>query len=453
MRSQLSYAVAVLAVALLLLGLTAQPGHAEPAPAHWPPETARGWEVPPTDGGGVPVLSPVVAGLRKAGAFAFTLVMAPFRGALWVEDRYEVLSKVENFFYNDARTIGVLPSVSFTSGFGGEIGLGAFYADMFGHDEKLSISGSAGGADRYSAQAKLAMPEIAGGRLYLFARARLEKDDQLLFRGIGNADVSAGPLAPGPESRFAQQRLLGLLSAGVQLGKKRRVRMGFSVIYNEREFSQDVGSGLTPIGDHYDVMQLRGFAGGVNTAELTTDIQVDLRDHAGQTGSGALLTGFGGAGVGDDWQYAHYGAEASLYWTPWRSRRVFIVRATHEGVSGDDIPFTELPRLGGVGLLRGYRRDRFRDELALVGTAEYRYPIHGSVSGALYVEGGKVARTYEQLLGSGLSDNWHVGYGGGFVVHSEDSAAFRIDVAYGDGVQVYFSTDVLQAFRKREREL
>jgi len=75
------------------------------------------------------------------------------------------------------------------------------------------------------------------------------------------------------------------------------------------------------------------------------------------------------------------------------------------------------------------------------------------ISGDLFVETGKVASTYEALLGDGLRDDWHIGYGGGLLFHSRRSVKARIDIAYGDGLQVYFSTDVLDAFRKREREL
>ena len=138
--------------------------------------------------------------------------------------------------------------------------------------------------------------------------------------------------------------------------------------------------------------------------------------------------------------------------TPGWPDRILIGRIALEGVAGHDadIPFTELPRLGGAGLLRGYLTDQFRDRLAAIGTLEYHYPIHANLSGVLFVETGKVAEDYTALLGSGFRNFWHFGYGTGVLVHTDKSALFRIDVAYGDGFEVYFSTDLLNAFRNRE---
>ena len=120
-------------------------------------------------------------------------------------------------------------------------------------------------------------------------------------------------------------------------------------------------------------------------------------------------------------------------------------------VEGDDseIPFSELPRLGGPNRLRGYPLDRFRDEKAAVGTVEYHYPIHQFVAGALYVDVGKVAKSYGDFLNS----NWKVGGGGGFIVRSRDNQLFTFDIAYGEGVQFHLTTDPLRAFSKRDSEL
>jgi outer membrane protein assembly factor BamA len=128
------------------------------------------------------------------------------------------------------------------------------------------------------------------------------------------------------------------------------------------------------------------------------------------------------------------------------------MRFAVEGIvdSDGDIPFTELPRLGGAGLLRGYRSGTFRDRTLGIATLEYRYPIHANLAGELFVEAGKVARSIPVLTNG---DDWHVGYGGGLIVHTRTGVKFRIDLAYGDDLQLYFSTDVLDAFRKREREL
>ncbi len=84
-------------------------------------------------------------------------------------------------------------------------------------------------------------------------------------------------------------------------------------------------------------------------------------------------------------------------------------------------------------------------------TAEYRYPIHANLGGALFAETGKVARDYGEL--SGLDADWHLGLGGGMFFKTSSGIKARVDIAYGDGVQLYFSTDVLEAFSGRQKEL
>jgi outer membrane protein assembly factor BamA len=130
---------------------------------------------------------------------------------------------------------------------------------------------------------------------------------------------------------------------------------------------------------------------------------------------------------------------------------VLVLRAVLEGVEGEDqdIPFSELPRLGGPHRLRGYPLDRFRDEKSAVGTLEYHYPIHQYVAGSLYLDVGRVEKSYGDFLDS----KWKAGGGGGFIVRSRDNQLFTFDIAYGEGVQFHFTTDPLRAFAKRDTEL
>ena len=132
---------------------------------------------------------------------------------------------------------------------------------------------------------------------------------------------------------------------------------------------------------------------------------------------------------------------------------MFAARFLHEGVRelDGDVPFTELPRLGG-SVLRGYSSGQFRDRLATVASLEYHYPIHANVSGELFVDAGKVARTYGEL-GDGLTDDWHLGAGGGLLLHSTSSLKLRLDLAYGDGPQFFIGADLVDAFKDRESEL
>ena len=157
----------------------------------------------------------------------------------------------------------------------------------------------------------------------------------------------------------------------------------------------------------------------------------------------------------DGYSYWHYGVETSAYIDLYKKTRVLLLRAAIEAVHGDDaeIPFVELPRLGGAYDLRGYLEDRFRDKIAAVASVEYRWPIHEWVQGEVFVDFGRVGATYHDVFGAEAWQRWRVGFGGGIIVSSPSSVLFRFDVAYGDDVVFFFSTDVARAFRGREKEL
>jgi outer membrane protein assembly factor BamA len=409
------------------------------------PEDARGWEHPPEESSGV--VGTVVRGLGNGAGFLVDVVTWPFRAGIRLEDKYRAFSRARNFLYNEDHTAGVVPTLSSVSGFGSSIGFRAFHDNLLGNHEHVSLRASFGGRDRYSTEATFELPMLLGGLSYLATRGRYESADNLLFAGIGNAG-DGGPLAPAGSSRYGERRWLGTLRAGVQhLTRISRLRVGGAYIYNDREFDADVTSSLD---ERYDTMALAGFTDGAKLHEASGELELDVYDR--DAGRGARVAAFVGRGFGRDISsFTHWGAELTAYVTPWREGRVLLVRVAHEGVDHrDDMPFTELPRLGGPGLLRGYHRDQYRDDLGALATVEYRYPVHRIVSGSVFVEVGKVARTYDALATSG---DWHAGYGGGLVLNGRNGPAFTLQLAYGDGLQLVATTDVLQAFRDRGGEL
>ncbi len=430
-----------------------------PAPATAIDGQARNYEQPP-EPESIPG-SGIGDAVGTGVAWIVRVVVAPFRAGIYLQARYNLYQTVKSWLTNDAETVGVFPDGSYETAFGLSYGARAFWKKLTADDDKIELSGKAGGAFRDAFQLRYDAPHFAGSHIYVHARARYEDAVNSYFAGIGNGKVDQGTnlsaMAGDVATRFAQHRELGLLSSGVELGHPGAlVRIGGSAIFNHRTFGRSEGASEPTVQDVYDTSTLRGFNNGFSNLELTADIELDTRDTEGPTQHGALVRAFGGGGsIVESATYAHYGAEAVYYLTPGWERRTLVFRAVLEGVvdRDDDIPFTELPRLGGAFFLRGYHTDTFRDKLASMGTIEYHYPIHNNVSGALYVDAGKVARTYDELAGAGLKDNWHVGYGAGLLLHTKDTIAVRVDIAYGDGINFYISTDVLDAFRRREREL
>jgi hypothetical protein len=230
-------------------------------------------------------------------------------------------------------------------------------------------------------------------------------------------------------------------------------------IFNHRDFSRDhsrsaflIGSEaeLDPsIADVYRIEAIPGFTNSVDVARVLGSIEVDHSGSEGRPYQGFRFVALGGGAPPQmrDVAYWHYGSEIIGFFNLFQQTRLLVLRLALEGVHSPTggLPFTELPRLGGPQRLRGYRLDTFRDNLAVLGTIEYRYPIHPNVSGNLFVDAGRVARDYRDLV-SPRMDHWHIGVGGGFIFSVKDRLVFRVDLGYGDDFVVFFSTDPLQAF-------
>lgn len=369
---------------------------------------------------------------------ALYILYLPLRGLLWLQDELLVYENVIDFLYNDERTAGVVPLAYYAPGLGATFGARAFHNDVFGHGESISISARFAGRFNQAYELALADEPIGETPWVVRAKARYEDSPSLLFAGIGEQGV---------DSRFSEQRVLGLGRFGALYGPFELTTFG---IFNHRVFgpSRRLVSGDQSIETVYPTAMLEGFDEGANTLEVGLEAVLDLRDVRGFTSRGVFARLFGGYVPRlDQYSYGHWGAEVRAFVDLYRGTRVLMFRVAMEAVEGgpDDIPFSSLPRLGGANRLRGYTLDTFRDEKAALGTIEYRYPIHDNVQGHLFVDAGRVANDYDALFGDGPTD-FQFGYGGGLLIGTDDATAFRLDIAYGDGLTFFFSTDSVDAF-------
>ena len=384
----------------------------------------------------------------------------PEQGMVLV-DRYHLSERAERLLYFDeAHHFGWTPLLAYQSGYGPTAGAKVFHKSLFGHGEEFDISGVYGG--RYTQAYRLALyaDRAFGSRLWLDTQARFESEPGLLFGGIGiveNDGASPGEQVGPRESNeltyLGQDRVLGLLRLGYTAGEGRRlVKFGGTAIFNHRKFEPN-SVDKTPLASVYDPAQVPGLTEHVNTIELQANLLVDLREHHGLDPRGLFFETFiGGVPDIDRYEYLHYGFELAYTIDLYRATRLLRLRVALEAVEGDDdgIPFTDLPRLGGSNRLRGYVEAQFRDKRAVLASAEYQYPVHESLHAHLFVDAGYVAQHYSDLF---ELDRWKVGFGGGLLLGNPDEITFRFDIAYGDGVKVYLSTDIAQAFAGRSDQL
>lgn len=410
---------------------------AGPEPAPPPPDQARGWETPPgTTPEEAALAGPQVA--LMAPRLVLTVTFLPIEGGLRVVSRRIAKGGGDAGEEDDVRTVAILPHLSYLTGFGTTVGIAARLQNLGGHGEEAAVTAGFGGRFAQFVETSFLADRAAGSQTWVESRARYEIRPQEIFRGIGDGTGTA----PSPESRFRERRLTVLERAGVTMGEPGRLtKIGGAAIFQSSSFGpkDDDFSADPSIETAYDARALRGFAGGARTVEFQGNLVVDTRDALAATSRGLHAAAYAGVVPAlDHYGFGHVGLDVTGYVDLYKKTRVLVLRGAVEGVLGEDgdIPFTQLARLGGPEQLRGYRLDRYRDRESALVSAEYRYPIHHVVAGALFVDAGHVAHDPEAL--TALS-RWCAGAGVGLRIRTTDTTIASLDLAYGDGVQLFFS--------------
>jgi hypothetical protein len=179
-----------------------------------------------------------------------------------------------------------------------------------------------------------------------------------------------------------------------------------------------------------------GYRVGYGELELRWDTRrsASLWDPRSLNAVGSLVSGFVGRSALDGSNmletasgYWRYGADVHHFVQIARGPQVIAMRVYGESVSAqrDELPFTELPMLGGSNLLRGYAFERFRDRVALQGSLEYQWDLSRYVFASLFTDVGRVYPSIEDITLDGL--RW--GFGVAIEAYSRNSFQARVSVA------------------------
>ena len=409
--------------------------------------------------GGDSTLRMGLRGVLFVPKVAVNLVLSPVRLSAWAFDRYHLDELYYRVFFNDARTIGLIPTASFDSWFGITAGARFVHRDMFGAREHLSISAAAGGRYHQVYKAAFRTGDRLGG-VGLELDAQYEQRPMDPFYGIGNHGDTVRPASPvdpitdptAVETRYRERiaRVAGLID--VRLIGSLHLRSASEL--TDRTFSASDNG--VPIDAVYDPAMIVGYD-GVRYLYSELELRFDSRRRFDRFeprlfySAGSLAAVFGGR--------THRLDRASDYWRCGvdlqhfvrlsQGPRVLAIRLRGEAVSGGraEVPFTELPQLGGPDELRGYPADRFRDRALALGSLEYEWDLSELVSASLFVDAGRV---FERL--SDLStDHLRIGYGVAFQAHTQDSFGFQGSIASSVDGGVFFNLSLNPVFRLDER--
>jgi outer membrane protein assembly factor BamA len=236
------------------------------------------------------------------------------------------------------------------------------------------------------------------------------------FYGIGRAaDLDEGYT---PRESAAELAYLRRLGGGWELG----LAAAISRQYLERE-------SLEPGG----VLETRALVGSrffVRTG-VGPRLLLDRRDSPWQPRRGAYLSVWSTLyrrALGGDLDGERHGLDARGYWSA-GAGCVVAGQLTLDDVRGE-IPFDELPSLGGGEALRGYPGGRYRDRSRLLAQVEVRRPaLLGRLGLALFAGAGDVAPALERLA----PGQARLGAGGGLRYLYDRASGLTLRLDYGVG--------------------
>lgn len=389
--------------------------------------------------------------------WAFFIAASPLRLTAYLYERYQLPDRFDRMFFNDTGTVGFFPVAFFETGFGLNAGVRFIHKDLFGERERLRLRLGYGGRYRQLYSAQLTSGDRLGKRVTLDLRGDFEIRAQDTFYGIGNADevdddtitmpadARAGDVAV--ISRFRQQVTRTVLTADFALGGPLHARISGHLMWRSFEIpdDDDLDDDLA-IDQAYTRDSLVGFDSGLNNLYTELELRYDTRRRTNiyltnaVPAAGWLISGWAGraSGFGDDpSSYTRVGMDVQRYINLYRGTRILGLRVFAENLLGelDNIPFVDLPPLGGGLLLRGYALDRFRDRASVVASAEYSYDLGPNFAGVLFVDTGGVFRK----LRDAELDDLRLGFGGGLQVHTGNSFMARFTVASSVDGGLFFS--------------
>ena len=363
---------------------------------------------------------------------------APVRGALWADDRYQLEDLYYRTFYNSDRTIGIIPTASYTTGIGGGVGARFLDLDTFGEHEHTTLEATTGLVYRESVLGKIDTGNRLGAlRLELGGNFDRRPDDP--FYGIGNGDlarVTAGPIDPLTSTtafetfhRYQEERA-DVIADVAAISDLHLIATGS---ITDLKFARSTSG--APIDEVYSPADLVGFQNGVEHTYEELEVRWDDRRAANMWepidlhGTGTLARAFAGQihRLDDGSDFWRYGGEVQEHIHLGNGPRVLSLRLYGEGVTGniDDVPFTELPALGGDSYLRGYVYERFRDRVAAFGSVQYTWDLAHNADIYLFVDAGRVYDSLDALT----LDHMRAGYGLGLEFHSDSGFLMEGSIA------------------------
>lgn len=317
----------------------------------------------------------------------------PIGGALRLEDRVHVFKRVSDALTWSGGTRGLRPAFYYSTITVPEFGAMYFDRRTLGVDTRLDVTATVGGANYVYGQLTVE-PTKTSGPVGLVWNTTFDRRGDLLFNGIGGHTYSNA--ATG---RYLQNAFV--TDAGLRYRPFRGLEMWtlFSVGVKRFDNGDRVG-GDPGVVYVYETSGIPGFNQGTTFVRPGAGFELDTRDSPLRSAVGLVVRGafdYTHGIAGDVATYERFAGNVGIPINLWSRTHILWLAATSALTWQNDaqVPFSELPTLGGPNDLRGFRFQDFRDYSAFYVTAEYRWPVWMWVDGSIFFDyGGVFSQNY-----------------------------------------------------------
>ena len=171
----------------------------------------------------------------------------------------------------------------------------------------------------------------------------------------------------------------------------------------------------------------------------------DTRDIVVNPYKGSYLevsTTFNTSMFGSEYNYSEYNLDARRYYTLNKKRHVLALQGIARFTSGE-VPFLELPELGGDRIMRGYYEGRYRHNQYVAAQAEYRAHLFWRIGGVAFAGLGEVAPSVDAFTLEGIKPSY--GLGLRFLVNEAERVNIRLDYGWGKETSGFY-LEITEAF-------
>ena len=326
---------------------------------------------------------------------------------------------------------GLYPRIgNITSGSGFSGGPGYRHAGLFGGHADFSTFAAASFKKYWMIDARLQMPQLAGGRAAIDVHAQRYDFPEEHFFGLG------------PDSHRDDAVTYGLGNTVFGVSGVYRPTRWLNVGATMEHLMPAIASSAEPgeILSLFDEQRAPGVLDQPRFFKYEATVDVNTREPRGNPRRGGRYAlayqRFEDTGS-DRFSFNRFEADVQHYIPLLRDRRLLALHglaSASDADAGADVPFYFQRTLGGPDDLRGFRHFRFRDRNTLLLQAEYRWEIFTAVDGAIFYDTGKVASRLEDLNLRDLESDYGIGFRFGTI----NGVFLRVEGAFGSSAGAHF---------------